>query len=232
MEIATYRPQYEILFVSGMFAGGWIWSLTHPFVENSLQHVMDEPLCQVGGSIEEISQLVAREIETMEGQLTIVGNSLGSFIGLKIAQQLPERVKQVVISGCAGFGEVRLEGFRLWKDTDRVARRLAELIYHDQRKMIPGFVERVSQTFKDHYRSIIPLIRETNNGSYADEVLRDIRCPVHAIWGENDVITPLADTKSILSQFKIETHVIEECGHSPMLEKPGSFTDRLNCILG
>src|SRR5207237_5121173 len=60
------------------------------------------------------------------------------------------------------------------------------------------------------------------------DVLPEIRCPVLLAWGENDRVTPVEYWKlwaCALDTLHLQT--IPQCGHSPMIERPGVFNELL-----
>jgi pimeloyl-ACP methyl ester carboxylesterase len=48
--------------------------------------------------------------------------------------------------------------------------------------------------------------------------------PVCLIWGKQDTITPLNVGEEFNTLFPdSELHIIDECGHAPMMEQPQQF---------
>jgi pimeloyl-ACP methyl ester carboxylesterase len=44
------------------------------------------------------------------------------------------------------------------------------------------------------------------------------------VWGENDAVVPPGDADQLAAQIpNTQTHLLPECGHAPMLEKPVAF---------
>ena len=46
--------------------------------------------------------------------------------------------------------------------------------------------------------------------------------------GENDVFTPFHTASDMLNKYNISYEIIQDCGHSPMFEKPDEFADLFN----
>ncbi len=230
MKILTFNSSNDVLFVSGMFAGGWMWMNTCPQIANAVHHVIDEPLCYIGGSVEDITDEIVREVKRIGRPLTLVGNSLGGLVCLHVARLVPDQIKQVVISGSAGFGEARI-GITLDRyDPDNMAEQFANLILFDRSKVTSEVKSKTAESFNSNFRNIVRLMREGNRLK-AEDVLSSVLCPVHAIWGRNDLITPYAETEGVCEQFNISLDFIDDCGHSPMYEKPDEFAKIVNGIL-
>ena len=70
------------------------------------------------------------------------------------------------------------------------------------------------------------------NQVQASDLLGKIHCPVRALWGEHDVVSPFDDARGVLEQFGVESTLIPRCGHSPMYESPEIFAEWVNqCLL-
>ena len=59
--------------------------------------------------------------------------------------------------------------------------------------------------------------------------LPSMNVPVCLIWGKNDIITPPEVAEEFLAGFPdADLHWIDECGHAPMMEHPGTFNQILS----
>lgn len=230
MNLIKYNNAKTLLFLSGMFAGGWIWKESHRDIPNTQHLLLDDPLCAIGGRVKTISDHICDEIKSLDRKITLVGNSLGSFICLDIARRQPEFIEKVIISGSAGFGPIDL-GIKLSsKKPHSVAKAVVDLVCYDKTKISEEAREKTADSFRDNFRNILGLIRESNKAN-ADKLLSEVQCPVHAIWGENDEITPLADALAVFAAHGVPVNLIEECGHSPMFEKPREFAEHVAACL-
>ncbi|MBT7370694.1 MAG: hypothetical protein HN816_08615, partial [Gammaproteobacteria bacterium] len=112
----------SIVYLSGMFAGGWIWERVVPLIAADTIRVIEQPLCEISNRLDDLSDHVVDQVMGIPGPVTLVSNSLGSYLALKTANLLPEKVERVVVSGAAGFADVDL-GVRI---TPRKAREAAK----------------------------------------------------------------------------------------------------------
>ncbi len=216
-----------VLFISGMFAGNWIWNRCHGNITDSFKLMIEEPLCAISNNIDELTTQICEHLDSIPEPVTIVGNSLGSFIGLRVAQHSPKKVKQVLISGSAGFGDVGLD-VRLSRDkADEIAKYLMNLICHDKNMVSEEDTQKTADSFRNNLKNIVGLIRESNSAD-GEELLKSIKCPVHAVWGAQDIITPPNEVRSIFENLGLSFELLENCGHSPMYERPEEFADWVN----
>lgn len=223
MKLSKYENTNTLFFVSGMFAGGWIWDETYKRIPSAAQcYIMQDPLCKLGGSVSDISEQIIKELEKIHNPVTLIGNSLGSFICMNVAAQVPDKIAKVIISGSSGFGEIILPLRLSPHNAEEVARKFAHLISFDQSKVTEEIVATLKEPFAQHCRNIVRLMRESNS-LRATDLLRKIKCPVIALWGRDDVVTPLSGTLEDFKRFNIQLNVINQCGHSPMCEKPDEF---------
>lgn len=230
MKLIQYSNQHTLLFISGMFAGNWIWDRCHTQINNSHQLIIEEPLCAISNNVETLTDKIGEHLITCSTPVTIVGNSLGSLVGINLARRFPNKVKQVLISGSAGFGDVNLN-VRLSRDkAENIARYLMNIICHDKSRVSEVDILKTAENFSQHLRNIVGLIRASNMAN-GEKLLQEVACPVRAIWGEKDVITPLEHVKPILERLNIPCDVVKNCGHSPMYERPQEFAQWIDKLL-
>ena len=231
MKVTRYEPQNTVLYLSGMFGGGWAWDGVIKRLWNTKAVVVDDPLCAIGGSVNSITNELVPIVKSIRGPATVVGNSLGGIVALKLASLLPECVDQVVISGSAGFNVVDL-GYPFDRhNIDAFARKLGKSIYYDEEKMTICDLDRVRACLSENIRAVARLMNEGNKKASADELLGKVTQPVYAIWGKQDTVTPLASAMELLRKHGIPVNVIDRCGHSPMREAPKEFARHLSDLL-
>ena len=163
----------------------------------------------------------------------LVGNSLGAWVAMLIAQRHPERVSLAV---CVDGGAIRgsnLHARVLPRNRDE-ARESVEQTRDRNSPRVPDFV-------------LDDIVRHAHEGSLArfaateatmdryvlDEAqLREIAMPVHLIWGRSDRLVPLeyaARMKAALPSAELV--VLDGCGHVPQLECPDRFLAALRTAL-
>ena len=232
MDITQLRNESTVLYLPGLFGGGWSWDevVKRVYCRNNV--VVQDPLCAIGKSPEALVQafvaLIDREIE---GLVTLVGTSYGGMVAMMVAQERPDRIERVILSDSAGFN-VAETGYAFDRhDLQGYARKLANTIYHHPHKIRLVDLERLASTLKDHTRAVARLMNVANTDMSAPQhlaALHDLNVPVHAVWGANDLVTPIEAAELTLRRHGATIDLIDECGHSPMCECPAEFAELLN----
>lgn len=230
MRLVHYKNDTPVLFISGMFAGSWIWDRTYKHITNSHKIMIQEPLCALGNNVDKLTTEIISYLNDLSAPVTIVGNSLGSLVGLNVACHAPSKVEQVLISGSAGFGKVNLD-IRLSRgEAENISRHLMGLIFHDKKMIDEIGTLKTAESFSKNLRNIVGLIRDSNMID-GETLLSRVQCPVSAIWGGQDIITPFDEIEPIFEKLGIPFYLINGCGHSPMYEKPKEFAQWVNKCL-
>lgn len=224
------KTNKSVLFLPGMFAGGWVWERSTPHINNITPITLDEPLCNLSDSIDGLCDILEPIAKNASGGLTLVGNSLGSLLALKLAARLKDKVDGVVISGTPGFGKFNVN-LKLRRDNPKAMKQnLIEVICHDTSAASHYHFDKIVKSFAEKFRAIIRLANEANKTDILP-VLSAVDCPIYAIWGANDIMTPLGSIQPVLDAHKITTHIIDRCGHSPMYERPLEFASEFEKCL-
>lgn len=224
MQLIQHNNQTNtILFISGMFAGRWMWRDMQRKLGSSSSLMIAQALGEIGSSVSTFTEILTQKIANIETPISIAGNSLGGYVALDLARQNPEKIDKVIISGAAGFSEINL-GLKLSRTNYDFINQLVDLIFFDSEVISDEDKNSIADVFRNNMRNVIGLIKESNRAN-AEEVIRNVKCPIYAIWGQEDRITPLSDALPLLQASNARVEVIPQCGHSPMYEKPNEFTD-------
>jgi pimeloyl-ACP methyl ester carboxylesterase len=177
---------------------------------------------------------------------TIVGNSMGGFIGAECAIKFPHRVERLVLVAAAGISvesyprhEPLLKAMYVGESvaqwlTARVVGRSRELAGRPRgRQAIMWFVtpraadlapELVIEQAKGAGKpGFLPALDALTDYPIRDR-LDDIKAPTLCVWGEKDLLVPLKDAKVFDDLIPDSRLVVyEDTGHVPMLERPKRF---------
>jgi pimeloyl-ACP methyl ester carboxylesterase len=177
------------------------------------------------------------------GEVVLVGNSMGGFTAAETAIQYPERVSRMVLNSAAGLttsdivhGPV-LAGARIAAALGARTAAMSEKVVVRKRLRWPvyyTFIRYPHRIPTDLLYEItrgsgrpgfLPALRAIFDYDFRDR-LPDIRCPTLVIWGEDDMLVPKHDAdeyaRLIPNARKV---VLEDTGHSAMIERPQTFND-------
>ncbi|HEV7642574.1 MAG TPA: alpha/beta fold hydrolase [Pyrinomonadaceae bacterium] len=166
---------------------------------------------------------------------TLVGNSLGGWIGAFYALKYPDRVEKLVLVDAAGFAPRNLDQRILQSlnpSTREQVRDVLKLVIYNQMLVNDAFIDaaiasRVSAGDGYTIQSMIESIKRGED--MLDGKLKDLKKPTLIIWGKQDGLLTLAEFGE---RFKREIAgseliVYDQCGHAPMLEKAVEFNAAL-----
>jgi pimeloyl-ACP methyl ester carboxylesterase len=162
----------------------------------------------------------------------LVGNSLGAWVSMLVADRMPERVQRVI---AVNGGPLRFEagGLNLIPQDREQARRLMEALRDPSSPPVPDFVlDDIAE--RSDGGPITRLMAERSDAEkhWMDGRLHEFRTPVEMLWGESDLLTPVDYAKRMASELPdFRLHVIPRCGHVPPRECPERFTERLSEVL-
>ncbi len=179
------------------------------------------------------------------GPVVLVGNSMGGFIGAEIAISYQQRVERLVLAAAAGISVTNAFRrptvtaarastaagiFRLTKHREVVARprlrhiALAPVVRHPTRLKADLTYEVMQALGKPGY---VPALDALLVYDFRDR-LEEIRCPTLLVWGEKDMLVPVADADEFERRIpNARKVVLEDTGHAPMIERPRAFNREL-----
>lgn len=163
---------------------------------------------------------------------SLVGNSMGGWVGAAYAIAHPEKVEALVLVDAAGFGFA--PGF----DTDQLIKLnpstragmkelVSRVFYNKMIFMSDAFIDssmaaRINAGDGYTIRSITESIIRRED--FLDNRLSAIKQPTLIIWGREDGLLPLSDGQRFQKEIANSQLVIfDQCGHVPQVEKAADF---------
>jgi pimeloyl-ACP methyl ester carboxylesterase len=182
--------------------------------------------------------------------VSVVGSSMGGFIGAELALSFDTRVNRLVLVSAAGLSTEHLAREPLIALARAVTagvpytRRLESAVVRRPRLRRAGmqwvlrYPEKLSVPLAQELvlsfgrPGFVPALKALLEYSYRDR-LAAIEIPVLIVWGRNDLLVPVADAalyqRLIGDNARVE--VFEDTGHAPMLERPTRFNELLREFL-
>lgn len=249
------RPDEALLFVHGL-GGNWQnWLLNLPVFMREHRCIAPD-LPGFGGSElphEPVSITgYARALDALCSALgvervTVVGHSMGGFIGAELTIAFPTRVERLVLISAAGLSieharkrplltlaRVGSATSRYWtQQVDLAVKRprmrevaLAGVVRYPRRLSAPLTWELVQGSGK---RGFYPALEALMSYSFRRR-LREIEIPVLIVWGRNDLLVPVTDAAAFAELIGENARVVtfDDTMHTPMIERPSRF----NALLG
>jgi pimeloyl-ACP methyl ester carboxylesterase len=181
---------------------------------------------------------------------TVIGNSMGGFVGAELAISTPTRVEKLVLVSAAGLSteylqrEPLLAAARLWAVlTARAGARSEAVVKRPNLRRLAlqtvvRYPEKLSASLARELVAgadkpgFVPALEALLGYSLRDKLER-IEIPVLIVWGENDMLVPIGDAARYerLIGANAEKVVFEDTGHMAMLERPDRFNRVLDSFL-
>jgi pimeloyl-ACP methyl ester carboxylesterase len=165
---------------------------------------------------------------------SIVGNSFGGGIALRIASRYPERVDKLVLMGSMGVGFELTEGLnRVWGYTPSFQNMRGVLdVFAHNRELVPDELAEVRYRasmqpgFQDAFEQIFPEPRQQGVEAMRtpDDDIRRIPHRALIVHGREDQVIPV---ETSLQLFRLldrgDLHIFSHCGHWSQIERSAEF---------
>lgn len=192
----------------------------------------------------------ARIVDELCGQLdlgpvALVGNSMGGFIAAEVAISYPERVECLVLAAAAGISVTN--AYRRPTVTAARASTAAGIFNLTKRRpfVVRPRLRHIALAPVVRHPTLLraDLIHQVMQGldrpGYVDALdallvydfrdrLEEIACPTLLVWGEKDMLVPVADADEFEARIAdVRKVVLADTGHAPMLERASAFNREL-----
>jgi pimeloyl-ACP methyl ester carboxylesterase len=168
-------------------------------------------------------------------RVSVVGNSFGGALALRLAAEHPDRVDRLVLMGAVGVSFPLTPGLdAVWGHRPSLAgmRRLMEVFVDDRTRVTDELAEvrhRASTRpgTAEAYAAMFPAPRQRWIDALAlpEQRLREIRHPALVVHGREDKVIPLSASLRLASLLdRAELHVFPHCGHWVQIEAHRRFT--------
>jgi pimeloyl-ACP methyl ester carboxylesterase len=159
-------------------------------------------------------------------QVAVMGFSMGGWITAEIAAMSPGRLSGIVLVNAVGVKPGVGEIAEVLMVSPEQTQKLA---YYDISKA-PNLADltQEQQDVQWRNREMASRLcwRPYMHNPSLPEYLKLVRVPALVVWGREDGIVPLNAGEIYHKVLQGSTlHIIDECGHSPQMEKPEEFLD-------
>ena len=184
----------------------------------------------VGGLQKFVNKFIEQRNYT---NIHLMGNSLGGHVALVHILKNPSRIRSLILAGSSGLFENGMGDTYPKRGDKEYIRKKTELTFYDPAMATEDLVNEVFEITNNRLKviKIIALAKSAIRNNLGEE-LNQIKQPTCLIWGNNDTITP----PFVAQEFQklipnSELHLIDKCGHAPMMEVPSEFNKILEGFL-
>jgi pimeloyl-ACP methyl ester carboxylesterase len=179
-------------------------------------------------SVEGLADFIHDFIEFKQyPKVNLIGNSLGGHVALVYIKKHPQKVNSLILTGSSGLYENAMGGSYPKKGDREFIREKVALTFYDPKTATDELVEEVYQPVNDKGKVLRILVMAKS--AIRHNMRKDIPSfnqPTCLIWGKNDTITP----PEVGEEFRqllpnAELHLLNECGHAPMMEQAELFNE-------
>ena len=166
---------------------------------------------------------------------SLVGNSFGGGIALRLVTQHPDRVDKLVLMGSMGVSFPITEGLdRVWGYQPSVQNMKAMLgifayspeLRDDDELARVRYEASIQPGFQEAFSSMFPAPRQSSVEAMTtpDEELRKISKETLIVHGRDDKVIPLENSYRLLQLIdRSQLHVFGRCGHWTQIERADDF---------
>jgi 2-hydroxy-6-oxo-octa-2,4-dienoate hydrolase len=167
---------------------------------------------------------------------SLVGNSFGGAIALRVVTQHPDRVDKLVLMGSMGVPFPITEGLdRVWgyqPSVENMRQLLGIFAYspelaNDEQLARVRYEASTQPGFQEAFSSMFPPPRQNSVDAMIipDDELRNIGKQTLIVHGRDDKVIPLENSLRLLQLInRSQLHVFGRCGHWTQIERAGDFT--------
>src|SRR5688500_11735730 len=184
----------------------------------------------VTGLVDHVTQFVEFK---KYSRLNLVGNSLGGHVAILYAIAKPGLLRSMTLTGSSGLFEAPLGSTFPKRGNYEFVQKKTESTFFDPAVATKDLVDEVYDIVNDRNKAIrvIAIAKSAMRHNISDR-LEKIKRPVLLVWGMQDSITPAfvgEKFKELLPNATL--HLLDRCGHAPMMEHPEAFNGLLNEFL-
>ena len=190
----------------------------------------------LGRTMEDWARAVLAQVE---GELAVVGASMGGYCALEVARQAPDRITHLALVGARADADSQERREGREATIDRIRTTGVEGLWEYMRERLfsdaadPDVLERARLMALDHSADeLIAAVEAIRDRRDSTELVRSAEFPVLIAVGDPDPFFPSEEAAALAeSAPSAGLHVFERCGHLPNLERADDFNRVLTGFL-
>ena len=167
-------------------------------------------------------------------KVSLVGNSFGGGIALRLAARHPDRVERLVLMGAVGVPfpiTAGLDAVWGYEPSFEAMRGLLDVFAHDRALVTDELAQvryeaSVQPGFQESFSALFPAPRQRWVDAMAtpDDEIAALPHDVLLVHGRDDRVIPLATSQRMLELIpRSQLHVVGRCGHWTQIEHAADF---------
>ena len=217
---------HRVILLPGLASDATLWRSQLPALSARHRVTVTDVHTRHASLPDMAAELLARE----QGDLVLVGTSMGGMLALEAVAQAPQRIKALALLGSTARADtpemiaLRSEAITLFEQgrAEELIRTNAAFVFHPSR----AGDEELASTYlgfvlKAGARQLIAQNRAVMARADRRALLPTIRCPTLVMCGDGDVLTPLECSQELAAAIPgARLEVLAQCGHLLTLEQP------------
>ncbi len=209
------------MLIHGYGNSGHIWQRTLPYLAQHHEvFIVDLPgygHSKTNGAwhLREMAPLLAQWLDKLQlSPAALMGHSMGGAIAIHLAAHVPEQFNRLILVNAAGIPlQTHLPG---------LAARSLQSFFQIGNGTLP--LPLVRDMLQPRIYLLWQTAQEMKRSDFRAE-LAQITIPTLIIWGERDVMLPIALGRALNDALPHATFItMPHCGHRPMLAQPAQFS--------
>lgn len=173
---------------------------------------------------------------------SLVGNSFGGALALRLATKHPDQVRRLVLMGSAGVRFSLTEGLdAVWgyEPSVQEMRRLMDFFAYNRELITDDltaarYEASVQPGFHESYAAMFPAPRQRwlDAMTTSETAIRHIQCPTLIVHGREDQIIPPDTSRQLFELIpNAQLHMFGRCGHWTQIEHAAAFNTLVTSFL-
>ena len=159
-----------------------------------------------------------------------IGSSFGGQLILEYHFQHKDFFKKMILVSPAGTHDkptlvlrqyIFSSLYPTYENTERAFKTMAHRNFEVKDSTVKDFVNRMKLPNAKH--ALISTLLALRKNSDLQKNLKEIKIPTLIIWGSDDTFIPIENLEYFKDIPSVQTCIMEDCGHSPFVEKPLMF---------
>lgn len=173
---------------------------------------------------------------------SLVGNSFGGALALRLATKHPDQVRRLVLMGSVGVPFSLTEGLdAVWgyEPSVQAMRRIMDFFAYNRELITDDltaarYEASVQPGFHESYAAMFPAPRQRwlDAMTTSETAIRHIQCPTLIVHGREDQIIPPDTSRQLFELIpNAQLHMFGRCGHWTQIEHAAAFNTLVTSFL-